>query len=104
MRRIDGKRSQQGKDLAEKMILEPGLLFLRHLRPVDQNDALLGQHLPKLAPALLLIARQHPDRLRDPRELLGRSEAVRALDGDAGAQLTLEAGNANHEELVEIVG
>src|SRR5262249_2651111 len=33
-----------------------------------------------------------------------RGEPVRALDRDAGAQLALEAGNADHEELIEIVG
>ena len=104
MRRIDGERREQRENLAKEMILEPGLLLFRHVGPVDQDDALLGQHLPQLAPALLLIARQHRDRLRDARELLGRGEPVRALDGDAGAQLALEAGDADHEELVEIVG
>ena len=87
MRRIDGERRQQRKDLPEKIVLEPDLLFLRHLRSVDQHDALLGQHLPKLAPALLLVAGEHADRLGDAGELLGRGQPVRALDGDAGAQL-----------------
>ena len=77
MRRIDGERGEQGENLAQEMILEPGLLLFRHVRPIDQHDALLGQHLPQLAPALLLIARQHRGDLADARELLGRGEPVR---------------------------
>ena len=104
MRRVDGERRQQRKDLPEKIILEPGLLLLGHLRPFDQHDSLLGQHLPKLAPAFLLVAGERAHRLGDAGELFRRGEPVRALDRNAGAQLRFEAGHAHHEELVEIVG
>ena len=104
MRRVDGERREQGKDLPQEVILEPALFLLRDVRPVDQHDALLGQHPAKLEPALLLVGPQRRDRLPDAGELLGRGQAVRRLDGDAGAQLALEAGDADHEELVEIVG
>ena len=104
MRGIDGERGEQRKNLPKEMIFEPGLFFFRHFRPFDQHDALLGQHLPQLAPALLLIACQHTDGLPDAGELLRRSEPIRALDRNAGALLALEAGNADHEELIEVVG
>ena len=104
VRRIDGKRGEQGKDLPKEIILQPHLFLLGHLRSVDQNNALLGQHLPKLAPALLLIARQRPHGFPDPAELFGGRQPVRALDRDAGTQLALEAGDADHEELIEVVG
>src|SRR5262249_40991410 len=104
MRRIDGERGQQRENLPKELIFEPGPFFFRHVRPFDQHDALLGQHLPQLAPALLLIACQRTDGLRDAGELFRRSEAIRALDRNAGALLALEAGNADHEEFIEVVG
>ena len=104
MRGIDGERGQQRKNLPKEMVFEPGLFFFRHIRRFDQHDALLGQHLPQLAPALLLIACQHADGLSDAGELFRRGEPVRALDRNAGAQLALEAGNADHEEFIEVVG
>src|SRR5262249_50829566 len=104
MRRIDRERGQQRENLPEEMIFEPGPFLFRHIRPFDQHDGLPGQHLAKLAPALLLIARQRANRLPNAGKLFRRGEPVRALDRDAGAQLALEAGNADHEKLIEIVG
>ena len=43
-------------------------------------------------------------RLADAGELLGRREPVRALRRDALAHLALQAGDAHHEEFVEVVG
>ena len=64
MRGIDRQRRQQGKDLAQKMVLQPGLFLFRDIRTVDQHDAMLGKQPAQLAPALLLIARQAPRPLR----------------------------------------
>ena len=59
MRRIDGERRQQGKDLAQEVVFQPGLFLLRHLRAVDQHDAACSaSSWRKLAPALLLVARE----------------------------------------------
>ena len=104
MRRVDGERRKQREDLAQEVVFQPGPFLSRHLRPVDQHDALLGQHPAELEPALLLVGRQCGDRFRDAAELLGRREAVGRFDRDPGAQLALEAGDADHEELIEIVG
>ena len=43
-------------------------------------------------------------RLADAGKLLVRRQPVRALLGDALAHLTLQAGDAHHEEFVEVVG
>jgi hypothetical protein len=51
-----------------------------------------------------LIARKARDRLGDAHELLGRRKPVRALLDDALAHLILQAGDAHHEELVEVIG
>src|SRR5258707_11872985 len=104
MRGIDAERGEQRENLPKEMVFEPGLLFFRHVRPFDQHDALLGQHLPQLAPALLLIACQHADGLSDAGKLFRRGEPIRALDRNAGALLALEAGNADHEEFIEVIG
>src|SRR5947207_3341955 len=59
--------------------------------------------MPELPPALLLIARQRCHRFRDAHELLGGRQSVRALDADTRPQQALEPGNADHEELIEVV-
>ncbi len=105
MRGIDGERGEQREDLAQEVILEPGPLLLGHVRPVDQHDAFLGQHVPQLSPTLLLVARQNGDGLGDARELLGRGQAIRRLErGDADLELAAQTGDPHHEEFVEIVG
>ena len=55
-------------------------------------------------PARLLVGREAADRLADAHELLGRRQPVRALLDDALAHLVLQAGDAHHEEFVEVVG
>ena len=52
----------------------------------------------------LLIAGKLRHRLADARELLGRRQPVRAARGDALAHLALDAGDAHHEEFIEVVG
>ena len=71
---------------------------------VDQHDADCRQRRAQFQPALLLVAGELRHRLADPRELLGGGEPVRALGRDALPHLTLEAGDAHHEEFVEVVG
>ena len=71
---------------------------------VDQHDAGLGQRRPQFQPALLLIAGELRHRLADAGELLVGGEPVRALGRDALAHLAFQAGDAHHEEFVEVVG
>ena len=104
MRRIDRQRRQQREHLAKEVILQPGLFLARHLRTVDQHDAGLDEFDAQLPPARLLVAGERRDRLGDARQLLRRSQAVRASGGDAGAQLAAQARHAHHEEFVEVVG
>jgi hypothetical protein len=104
VRGIDGERREQREDMAQEMILEPGLLLFGHVRPLDQGDTLPDQGLAKLAPAFLLIAGQSRHRLGDQAQLLGRGETVGTLGGDAGLELSLEAGHPDHEEFIEVVG
>ena len=104
MRRVDGERRQQRKDVGEEVVLEPGALGLLEVVGVDQRHALVGQVGAQRQPALLLVAGEDRHRLADARELLDRRQPFRALRGDALPHLALEAGDAHHEEFVEVVG
>ena len=103
MRGIDGERSEQRENLAQKLIFEPGPFLPSQFQPIDQHDPVLAKRLAQLAPALLLIARKHRHRLGDAHELLARGKPIRRPDRNAGSQLAFEAGHADHEEFVEIV-
>ena len=103
MRRIDGKRRQQRKDVSEKVVFEPGLLGARHVGTVDQNNAGRSQLRPQLAPLRLLVLHKHHHGFGDPSELLGGSEPFRALGADAFPHLRAETGHAHHEKFIEIV-
>ena len=104
MRWIDGERRQQREHVAQEEILQPRLFLLAHIRAIDQDDSLLGKNLAQLAPARLLMAREHRDRFADAAELFGRRQPVGALGGDTLAYLAFQAGDPDHEKLVEIVG
>src|SRR5262245_20523013 len=84
MRRVDGKRREQRENLAKELIFESSLFFLGQIRAIDQHDSMLGKGLTKLAPAFLLIARQHGHSFGDAHELLAGSKPIRRLDGYAG--------------------
>ena len=51
----------------------------------------------------MLILDQHQDGFRDAGELLARGQAFGTHGRDAGTHLRAQAGDAHHEELVEIV-
>jgi hypothetical protein len=51
-----------------------------------------------------LIAREPRDRLVDENKLLRRRQPVWAALGNPFPDLRLDTGNANHEELVKVIG
>ena len=104
MRGVDRERRQQRENMREKMLLKPAAVGFLDVAAVNQNDAGSCKLRPQLDPALLLVARELRHRLADTRKLLGGRQAVRTLGKNALAQLTLEAGDAHHEEFIEVVG
>ena len=88
----------------EEMILDPAALALGDIAAVDQDDADVGEQMAQVAPDRLLVDGELRDGLVDQRELLRRRQAVRAALGNALADLRLDAGDADHEELVEVIG
>ena len=104
VRRIDRQRRQQREDVAEEVILEPAALRLAEVVAVDEHDASLRQAGAQIAPDRLLVGCERRNRLVDEQELLGRRHAVRATLGDAFADLCLDTGHADHEELIKVIG
>ena len=104
MRRIDRQRRQQRENIVEEMILDPCPLGFGHVAAIDQNDSDLGENAAQIAPDRLLIGGELRDRFIDEDKLLRRCVAVRAALGDALAHLRLDAGHADHEELIKVIG
>ena len=88
----------------EEVILDPGPLGLGDVAAIDQDDADLGQDAAQVAPDRLLVGGELRDGLVDEDELLGGRQAVGAALGDALAHLRLDAGDADHEELIKVIG
>ncbi len=105
VRGVDGERGEDGEDPVLEQPLARLLLVAVQLGPADQLDAGVGE-------------RGHDVVAEDPRlplgqlagggedlvEHLGRHQPGRGGHGDAGGDPALEAGDADHEELVEVAG
>ena len=93
-----------GKTWRRKKSSSHAFSFLLTSGPSTRTIPCSERILAQLAPARLLMAREHRDRLADAAELFGRRQPVGALGGDTLAYLAFQAGNPDHEKLVEIVG
>jgi hypothetical protein len=88
----------------EEVILDPAPLALGDVAAVDQHDADVGQRVAQVAPDRLLVVGELRHVLVDQRQLLGRRQAVGAAFADAFADLRPDSGDADHEELVKVIG
>ena len=84
------------------MLVQPGQFVLGQRVGLDDLDAFGAQQVHQAVEAFLLVLLQAADLQQQLVELLLGRAAVRALGGDAFADLAGEAGDADHEELVEI--
>ena len=101
----DRQRRQHGEDLAPEALVERSRARRRvDLVVADDPDAVLGQRGPQLAVqaaatgARCARARRRADRL----DRLARRAPVLQRLLDAGVDLVVQAGDADHEELVEV--
>ncbi|MGY4505629.1 hypothetical protein ACVWYH_009586 [Bradyrhizobium sp. GM24.11] len=101
--RINRQWRQQWEHVVEEIILEPGPLRLGDLLAIDQHDADVGERAAQIGPDRLLVGGEPGDGAIDQRELLGRRQAIGGTFSDALAHLCLDAGDADHEELVEVI-
>ena len=104
MRRIDRERRQQRKNVVEEVILDPGPLGLGDVAAVDQNDADVGEDSAQIAPDRLLVDGELRNRFVDHDQLFRGRQPVGAALGNALANLGLDAGDPDHEELVKVIG
>jgi hypothetical protein len=105
VRGVDGERGEDREDLVAEEGEQAGLLLLRQLAPADQVDALFGEggrHVLLEAGGVPghQLARARPDHLQH----LAGLEAGGGAGGDTGGDAALQAGDADHEELVEVAG
>jgi hypothetical protein len=104
MRRIDRQRRHHGEHRFEEVAFEPGLVVLGKTVAADDVDAFPAHERHEPREALLLLVLQMPDLDQHLVELLLRGAAVGAARCDPLAHLAGKAGDADHEELVQIVG
>ena len=101
---IDRERRQNRKDLLPEHGVELGELLLADLLAAHESDSRLRERrydLPVIDRHLAI------DQSFDPRadrlQLLERRHAVRRRDGDGGQDLLFEAGDADLEEVVQVL-
>ncbi len=99
------ERRQHRVDVPREDGLEPLELLGRAFLDGHDLDTLGRQRRTQLAlPQLGLATRQLGDACLERGERLGRREPVGRPDGEPGGLLVQQAGDANHEELVEVGG
>ena len=103
--RVDGERRQDREDPLLEELLAGLLLLLVEVVPAQELDAVVEQRRHDLVAEQRGVAGGQltglgPDRL----EHLARHQPRRGPYGDARGDASLEAGDADHEELVEVAG
>ena len=105
VRGVDGERRQHRKDAVGEEEVQRLALLLAEVVPAHDGDALLlqlGAHLVLEDGGVL--QHQLVGQARDALEELSRLETGGGAHGQAGGDAALEAGDAHHEVLVEVVG
>jgi hypothetical protein len=101
----DHQRRQRREDLVLEAIVDLGPLLGAGAVEGDDPDSALLERRPQVAAEALaeaVVELQHPPL--DRVDLLLRGEAVGTAGFDPGIELVEEAGDPDHEELVEVVG
>ena len=103
MRGVDRQRGQDREHLPLERVAKMGACHLVEVRPLlDAHSGLGEQRADPLGEHAVLPCGERPHALADRIELLARRHPARARDPDARADLLLEAGDADLEELVEV--
>ena len=102
---VDRQRRQHREDPLLEQPLAELLLLAVEVVPADQLDALLRQRRHQLlAEEPRVPLHQVAGLGPDPLEHLARHQPGGGPHGDVGRDPALEAGHADHEELVEVAG
>ena len=105
-KRVTGVNGQRGENRIEglaKKILKEAFLFGVQVRGGDKVDAGLGQlGVDRIQETPVLLINQFVNPSRDGRQRLSGHQPVRADPKVALADLSLDAGDPDHEEFVEV--
>ena len=101
--RIDGQRREHREDLVEEALAE-GLVVLGDRRVVEQLDPLGGERAPDRDVDRRVVGDEFEDARAGGRELLVGSAPIGRTGDLAGLDLLAQAGHADLEELIEVVG
>jgi hypothetical protein len=104
VRRIDGERRQHREDLVAEQRRQRRAPLAVEVAPGGDAQALVAHHGQQLAGAARQRAEEAPRALADAVELLARVQPVGRARGHTVAQQLRQARDADHEELVEVVG
>ncbi len=101
---VDGQRREHREDAVLELLDQHLAVVLVEVVPARQHHAVVGQAGHDLAEEHLLEAgRQLGDPVADREQLLGRRATVGGGAGEPRRDLVLEAGDADLEELVEVL-
>ncbi len=104
MRRVDGQWRQDREQLGQEDLLQPRALHFGDVGRIQHAEAFGGELHAELLPQPLLHRHEVGGRGVHPLKLFAGGQAVLADHPYALAHLALQAGDADHVELVEIVG
>ena len=90
--------------MLKEVLLQPVPFAARQIGDVEDDDAAGREFRPQGAPPRLLRRHQGGHAFADALELLGRRSTVVGDLRDARQHLADQAGHADHEEFVEVVG
>ncbi len=105
MRRIDRERRQHREDVVQEIVFEPGAFGLLQAvghRPARCSAALSSSRSSRQRACWSLARLETASPMRASCSLGVSPSGL--LVGDARAHLALEAGDAHHEEFIEVVG
>ncbi len=104
VRRVQRQRRQDRKNLLAELCVQPSAIALGELFALHYHDAGCPQFAAQVRPQVLLIDDELARRLIDARKLLRRGQPIVARCRDPGADHALQAGHADHIELVQVGG
>ena len=105
MGRIDGERCQDREDLLLKIVRQVGAFGIGEIRPTDDGNSVLSQSRSnRIQKHQRMPGGELSGAIFKAAKLLARSEPVGGADSQAHLVTTLEAGDPNHVELIEIGG
>ena len=104
MGRVDRERREHREDLVVEHLAHGLLLVDVEVAPAQDLDSRLAQGRHEVVERLGVLGHQGARAVVDALHQLARRQSAGRLHGDAGGDASLQPGDANHVELVEVAG